>query len=95
MVPRTEVDFLAGDTPARQAVQDALKTPHSRYPVIGESSDDILGFVHVRDLLTLDSGTQATPLARIASDHLPIKAAIRLGDSTQPDLDLTELASAA
>jgi putative hemolysin len=78
MVPRTEVDFLAGDTPARQAVQDALKTPHSRYPVIGESSDDILGFVHVRDLLTLDSGTQATPLARIARPVLALPGTVRV-----------------
>ncbi len=36
-----------------------------------------------------------TPLARKASDHLPIKAVVKLGKSTQPRLDLAELASAA
>ena len=50
MVPRTEVDFIAANTPAYKAAQFALERPHSRYPVIGESSDDIVGFVHVRDL---------------------------------------------
>ena len=50
MVPRTEVDFIAAQTPAYKAAQFALERPHSRYPVIGESSDDIVGFVHVRDL---------------------------------------------
>jgi len=50
MVPRTEVDFIAAHTPAYKAAQFALERPHSRYPVIGESSDDIVGFVHVRDL---------------------------------------------
>ncbi len=50
MVPRTEVDFIDGRTPAYKAASEALERPHSRYPVIGESSDDVLGFVHVRDL---------------------------------------------
>jgi putative hemolysin len=72
------VDFLAGDTLARQAVQDALNTPHSRYPVIGESADDILGFVHVRDLLTLDISTQATPLAQIARPVLALPGTVRV-----------------
>lgn len=51
MIPRTEVDFIDGDTPAYRAQKEALERPHSRYPVIGESSDDVLGFVHIRDLL--------------------------------------------
>ena len=78
MVPRTEVDFLAGETAAGQAVQDALKTPHSRYPVIGESADHILGFVHVRDLLTLDISTQATPLAQLARPVLALPGTVRV-----------------
>jgi endonuclease/exonuclease/phosphatase family metal-dependent hydrolase len=36
-----------------------------------------------------------TPLARVASDHLPIKAVIRLGQSAHPKLDFAALASAA
>ncbi|HET7174293.1 MAG TPA: hemolysin family protein [Nocardioidaceae bacterium] len=51
MVPRTEVDFIPADTPAYKAAKFALERPHSRYPVTGDSSDDVLGFVHVRDLL--------------------------------------------
>ena len=50
-MPRTEVDFLPGDMPAHRAVRELTKAPHSRYPVMGESADDIIGFVHVRDLL--------------------------------------------
>jgi putative hemolysin len=50
MVPRTEVDFIPAQTPAYKAAQFAMERRHSRYPVIGESSDDIIGFVHVRDL---------------------------------------------
>jgi putative hemolysin len=52
MVPRTEVDFLDADDLVADAVADVSDRPHSRYPVIGETVDDVVGVVHVRDLLT-------------------------------------------
>ena len=51
LVPRTDVDFLDASMPVAKAAQEALSRPHSRYPVIRGSSDDVIGFVHVRDLL--------------------------------------------
>jgi putative hemolysin len=51
MVPRTEVDFLAAYLPVSKAVRHAASQAHSRYPVSDSSPDDIVGFVHVRDLL--------------------------------------------
>jgi putative hemolysin len=51
MIPRTEVAFLDGSLPAFRAASLVSKMPHSRYPVIGESPDDVIGFVHVRDIL--------------------------------------------
>ncbi len=50
MLPRTEVDFLDASTPVYQAVKIAADKPHSRYPVVRGSADDVVGFVHVRDL---------------------------------------------
>ena len=54
MVPRTEVDFLDASTPVFKAVQDLRSSPHSRYPVVRDSPDEVVGFVHVRDLLDPD-----------------------------------------
>lgn len=54
MVPRTEVDFLDGGMTAVQAGRLVSDGSHSRYPVTDGSVDPIAGFVHVRDLLTLD-----------------------------------------
>lgn len=51
MVPRTEVEFLSADTPVHKAVTKVRELPHSRYPVVEGSADDVIGFVHVRDLL--------------------------------------------
>jgi magnesium and cobalt exporter, CNNM family len=50
LVPRTEVEFIAADTPLARAAEIAAKAPHSRFPVYQESYDDVIGFVHVRDL---------------------------------------------
>src|SRR5262250_2902034 len=49
--PRTEVKFIAADTTLARAAEIAASAPHSRFPVYQESYDDVIGFVHVRDLL--------------------------------------------
>ncbi|MCW2497958.1 hemolysin family protein [Jatrophihabitans sp.] len=51
MVPRTDVVFLEASLTISKAVKLAGETPHERYPVVGSDQDDVLGFVHVRDLL--------------------------------------------
>ena len=51
MVPRTAVVFLEGAMAVGRAANIAAESPHSRYPVIGRGHDDILGFIHIRDLL--------------------------------------------
>jgi magnesium and cobalt exporter, CNNM family len=50
-IPRTEVEFLAADMPLAEAAKIAGGAPHSRFPVYQDNYDDIIGFVHVRDLL--------------------------------------------
>ena len=78
MVPRTEVDFLPGDMPAHRAVRELIKAPHSRYPVIGDSADDIVGFVHVRDLLDPDVSSRTTPVAELARPVLSMPDTVRV-----------------
>jgi putative hemolysin len=60
MLPRTEVIFLEASMTVSRAARLAGESPHSRYPVIGRSQDDVLGFVHIRDLvLGTDRGDRA------------------------------------
>lgn len=51
--PRPDVEFLAADATVAQVVGPIRESGHSRYPVTGEGVDDVRGFVHIRDLLTL------------------------------------------
>ena len=51
MRARPDVEFLSGSLPVAQAYRLSLELSHSRFPVRGESIDDVLGFVHIRDLM--------------------------------------------
>ena len=51
LLPRTEVEFIAAGTPLARAAEIASAASHSRFPVYAESYDDVIGFVHLRDLL--------------------------------------------
>ena len=82
MIPRTEVDFLDAGTPVYKAAKDALAQPHSRYPVIRGSADDVIGFVHVRDLLDPEMAGRSVRVGELARTALvlpwtrPILAAL-------------------
>jgi putative hemolysin len=50
MISRTEVTFLEAGMTVSRAVKLVGDSPHSRYPVAGRNNDDVLGFVHIRDM---------------------------------------------
>lgn len=60
MRPRADVVFLDGDMPLAEAAAFVRNEPYSRYPVSGKDFDDVLGFVHVRDLLDIRDPQAAT-----------------------------------
>ena len=51
MVPRPDVTFLEASMTVSRAAKFAAELTHSRYPVIGRGQDDVVGFVHIRDLV--------------------------------------------
>ena len=51
LLPRTEVEFVSADTPLSEAAKLAVSVPYSRLPVYRDSYDNVIGFVHIRDLL--------------------------------------------
>ncbi len=63
MVPRIEVDFMDASLLVSKAIALAVDKAHSRYPVIRGSTDEVVGFIHVRDLL--DATTRANGSVKI------------------------------
>lgn len=58
MRPRGEVTFLESTLSLSEAAEVIREHPYSRYPVTGADFDDVLGFVHVRDVLQPPPGTK-------------------------------------
>lgn len=79
LIPRrTVVTLPSGMSPA-QARETLVASGHSRAPVVrGRDLDDVIGVVHLRDLL-LDSGTVETAVRPLVNlpDSLPVSEALR------------------
>ncbi len=51
MVPRGNVVAMPADASLESFLVDALRSGHSRYPIYGQNLDDILGVVHIKDVV--------------------------------------------
>jgi putative hemolysin len=73
MVPRTEVDFMDASLTVGKAIALAIEKAHSRYPVVRGSSDEVVGFIHVRDLLDTSLATSNEKIQELARNimYLP------------------------
>ena len=62
MVPRTDLVALPVGATLEEAVAEFMESGHSRIPVYGESVDDILGLLYVKDILVrLKAETAGAP----------------------------------
>jgi CBS domain containing-hemolysin-like protein len=79
MVPRPDVVWLAADETLADLAHRARDTGYSRFPVHGEHEDEVLGSVHVRDLLQVPAEQLArTPLRDVVAPVLIVPEAARL-----------------
>lgn len=77
MRPRADVVFIAGDMPLQEAVEFVHDEPYSRYPVTGRDFDDVLGFVHVRDLMDVRN-PQAKTVADVTRPGIALPGTSKL-----------------
>lgn len=79
MTPRPSVHALAAGDPADDVVQLARRTGHSRFPVYGESMDDILGVVHLKAAIGVPRDRRAdVPVAALATEPLRVPETVHL-----------------
>ena len=64
MTPRVQVSWVHAEDTAAQIVELAHATGYSRFPVTGETTDDILGVVHVKQAFAVALAERATVTAR-------------------------------
>jgi putative hemolysin len=78
LVPRTEVVFLDAETPVAEAAAIAAGVPHSRLPVFSGTYDNVIGFVHVRDLFGPGVAKRTVPVSGISRPvkFLPISKTV-------------------
>lgn len=67
MTPRTEMSYIKSDLSIEEARKEILEVGHTRMPMIGKSTDDIVGILYAKDLLryTGESAETAASLADI------------------------------
>jgi putative hemolysin len=51
MVPRPDVVAISIELPPEEALQAVLASPYTRFPVYRDSLDEVVGILHVRDLI--------------------------------------------
>lgn len=53
MIPRSRMVVVQQELPFNEVLEQVIQAKHSRYPVVGESLDDIRGILLAKDLLAL------------------------------------------
>ncbi|MEH2112862.1 hemolysin family protein [Nostoc sp.] len=93
MIPRTSIITLPKDATFQILLREMASTGYSRYPVIGESLDDVRGIVYFKDLAKplavgkLSLETQIQPWmrpARFVPEHTPLSELLPMMQQEKP-----------
>lgn len=83
MIPRTSIAAIAHTATLKTVLEEVAASGHSRYPVIGDSLDDIRGIIHFKEL--------ADPIANDSRLNEPIANWIRPARYVQEYTPLNEV----
>ncbi|WRH65829.1 MAG: hemolysin family protein [Planktothrix sp. GU0601_MAG3] len=95
MVPRTSIVAIPNNATFQMLLDEMANSEHSRYPIMGESLDDILGTIDFRDLakpladMLLSQGSLIKPWvrpARFISQQMPLNEVLSLMQRSQLQL---------
>jgi magnesium and cobalt transporter len=80
MVPRADIVAVAHDTPLPDLVKKMVRESHSRLPVFRETLDDIIGLIHIKDVLQFWGGDRPFKIDDILRRVLFVAPSMRVLD---------------
>ncbi len=72
LTPRPRVRFIKSTESATEIITAAAETGHSRFPVIGTDSDDVLGLVHLKRAVSIPRDQRATVPVSALTSEVPV-----------------------
>jgi CBS domain containing-hemolysin-like protein len=79
MTDRTRLRVIAADAPVAEVLDAARATGHTRFPVVGEGTDDVLGMINLLAALSIPVHDRATtPASAVMVDVLRIPETMRM-----------------
>jgi CBS domain containing-hemolysin-like protein len=79
MTPRPRVSSVERSAPAQAVLELARRTGFSRFPVVDEGIDDVVGLVHVKQAVAVPRGRRAdVPVSALQTDALRVPETMKL-----------------
>lgn len=72
MTPRPKIEAISVNTPLPQLLEQIADSRHSRFPVYEEELDDIIGHLHIKDLVRYQVRTKGNFDLRLLARPLPV-----------------------
>src|ERR1043165_2775488 len=78
MIPRAQVDFIDINEPVESFIPQVISTAHSRFPVIDQNRDDVIGILLAKDLLRHYAGDDDVVAQQVLRPAIFVPEAKRL-----------------
>lgn len=89
MVPRTKMVVIQKDFPIEKILEEAINSGHSRFPVMGENRDEVVGILLAKDLLPIAVEYQKSSFSQFNIKEL-LRPAFFIPESKRLDVLLKE-----
>lgn len=93
MIPRAQMVVVEHDAPADEILEAVIRSGHSRFPVIGENRDEVVGILLAKDLLRQAQINQAMSNERDLNMRDILRSAVFVPESKRLDVLLKEFRS--
>lgn len=78
MVPRTRIRAIDISCDQSTAIEEAVRSNHTRLPVFGKNLDHVIGIIHARDILMLATGKREGGMAALVRETFFVPESMKL-----------------